>query len=70
MLVIVPKKAAVPRSVIKMVVSILSDLGILMVGSAVLPLLFDRGSLAVITSGAVAALIFWSAAASLAWRYL
>ncbi len=70
LLVIVPKQAAVPKSVIEMLVSILSDLGILMVGSAVLPFLFDRGSWLMVASGSVLAMIFWLIGVGLSWRYL
>ena len=70
LLVIAPKQAVVPRSVIRMIVAVLSDLGILMIGSVALPFLCDRGSFTMILSGVVLALVCWSGGATLSWRYL
>ena len=70
LLVIVPKQARIPRSVIKMLVALFSDLGIVMVGSVILPFLFDRGSWLVVASGSVIAMIFWLIGVGLSWRYL
>src|SRR3990167_1202855 len=65
LLVIAPKQARVPQSVVKMFVTVLSDLGILMVGSVALPFLFDTGSFTMILSGVILALVLWSAGAIL-----
>ena len=70
LLVIAPKQARVPQSVVKMFVTVLSDLGILMVGSVALPFLFDTGSFTMILSGVILALVLWSAGAILSWKYL
>lgn len=64
----IPSKPQFPAQVVNRLATIFADLGTLMVGSVVLPFIFDKGSLSVIVSGVTIAFIFWTTALLLLWE--
>lgn len=57
-----------PLPVLERISEITADLGVLMIGSVVIPAMFDKGSPTMIASGLAIAIILWIISLSIIWR--
>lgn len=62
------KRLRLPIPVLDRLSEITGNLGILMIGSVVIPAAFDKGSPEMIVLGLAAAILCWIVAVGLSWR--